>query len=281
MILEEDGVVSLRSGQAVGSFRFPAPTYLRCFTEEFPFVKHTRVLDLAGSLTRQASRLLYAWPKIDTVRVLPSCTVTPDIPTAPSRAVYFDPDDITTIGHGARRVVVHLRRPAESIEWRLDLGVKCVSELVIVLHRWESKPAEGPAPENDYELHEYIQRAMWDELGHLNAFLCQADATACEGLTDDGEEDPYAFQQEITIIGLERMDPATFGLRPEWIAGRWFDEIMSNYIFNKYSGHYWPEFRTVEGHWDRVGQRGFEIEMEEELLWGKPEEPEPWHEVVE
>lgn len=53
-----------------------------------------------------------------------------------------------------------------------------------------------------------------------------------KGLTidDDGEQDPYAFRQDITIVGLERMDHATFGLRPEWIAGRWFAKIMADYI---------------------------------------------------
>jgi hypothetical protein len=77
------------------------------------------------------------------------------------------------------------------------------------------------------------------------------------------------------------MKLATFGLRPEWIAGQWLDEIKWDHITRSYGGHLSVGFRSLDDHLSRIGQRDFEIETLEELPWGKlKEQPMPWHEVA-
>lgn len=161
MILEEDGIVTLRSGQARGSILFPAAKFMRCFTGDFPFIKHAKVLDLSGVLTRPASGLLHASPqRVDTLRILSSCTDAPEIPIQVRRIVYIDPRDTIPPRHSTERMVVHLRRPAKNIHRDLFQGIRSTSELIVVLHPWEFEEVVAPAPRNAHQVHEYIQTAL-------------------------------------------------------------------------------------------------------------------------
>lgn len=254
LTLSDDGVVAARSGLvSTGSFTFPPPLFYKCFTDPWPFIKYTQVLDYGGKSTR-INALLMAWKcRIDTMRVLPSCKLDAgdcnQSAEWPHRLVYFDyrasVGEVCNVRRlGAKRLVVHISAPSRYTQSHGH--VMYAQELVVFIQPWERT-----AP---LDLDASLERVMQSQLADL-VYLVHV-----------GREERCVVQ----VVGLERLDSAVLGLRTERAeraVRRWLRRKYPPYgpAASAWLQRYSLTFRRVEEYRDHVGETVFEIETQQEI----------------
>lgn len=261
LTLSDEGVVTARPGLvSSGSFTFPPLLFYKSFTDPWPFIKYTQVLDFAGPKSTRMNALLMAWKcKVDTMRVLPSCKLDSgdcnQYAEWPHRLVYFDyrasVGEVRNVRRlGAKRLVVHVSGPSR---YPNSYGhVMYAQELVVFIKPWE----RAPPIDSDASL----ERVMQSQLGDL-LYLVHV-----------GREERCAVQ----VVGLERLDSAVLGLRTERA-----DRAVRRWLRRKYPPpkadasawlqQYTLTFRRVEEYRDHVGEKVFGIETQQEVR----DRPEP------
>lgn len=251
LILEEADGVSARSGLVQGDFRFSPPAFYRCFTELWPFIKHTQVLDLVGFKGPLLNGLLLAWrPKVDTIRFLPSCRIGDTCllyGCKAQRIVYFD--YLSTVGSirqihkfGASKVVVHLPRPSAYLT-RPNKHLLYAQQLVAFVHPWENSGASA------------YPGTIHNTLGDVVYLVQVAREEDCP----------------VIVVGLEHMGAETLGLPVGCLQGPVHTHIR-RFLKSKFPPkepkaevqylRYSLKFQRTEEYRRDVGERDFEMETQ-------------------
>lgn len=258
-ILEEGDGVSACSGLVQGDSRSSPLGFYRCFTEPWPFIKHTQVLDLAGVQGPLLNGLLLAWrPKVDTIRFLPSCRIGDTCllyGCKAQRIVYFD--YLSTVmsirdihKFGASKVVVHLTRPSAYLA-RPNKHVLYARSLVVLVHPWESSGASAYHGTPRARL----EHAIHTTLGDVVYLVEVAREEDCP----------------VIVVGLEHLDAEILGLPAGCLQGPIHTHIR-RFLKSKFPPkepkaevqylRYSLKFQRNEDYRRDVGERDFEMETQ-------------------
>ncbi|EJT46090.1 hypothetical protein A1Q1_05420 [Trichosporon asahii var. asahii CBS 2479] len=268
-----DGLITVRSGlTSGGSITMTPASFRRCFTQQWPWIESTLILDFAGPThTKQTKGLLYAWTdRLRIVRFLSNCEDVERFPPRFDRAVYFSPKLYDIRPRNADTVVLHLTEAAK-YEGRIGIGLLTVNEVLVVIHPWETDPLpDQHAPRSDADLQTLVKLSFQEKMGDLYALAELADGTADEEYFGGGYFEQFGVRLE--IIGMESMTPEMMGLKPEWTKGKSVAELAKEFLWREFPRMQWLLFWSVDDYRSRVGQEEFKAHMMEEMGWRLPPE---------